>query len=188
MCGRYYIDIDNSEMKIIVNNINNIAFSSGIEYKTGEIFPTNMVPIITGDKDCVNVDLLTWGFPKWNSKGVIINARYETITEKPTFRKSFLERRCVIPSTGFYEWDNNKQKYIFNIPDQNMLYMAGIWNEFNGKKQFVIITRDANESMNDVHNRMPAILKEDMINDWINDISSSQHILEDSFKLERKIS
>ena len=55
-----------------------------------------------------------------------------------------------------------------------MLYMAGIWNEFNGKKQFVIITRDANESMNDVHNRMPAILKEDMINAWINDISLSQ--------------
>lgn len=113
---------------------------------------------------------ISWGFPKWTSKGVIINARSETAAEKSMFRKSLLQRRCVVPATGFYEWNHKKQKYKFNLPNHELLYLAGIWNEYEGEKHFVILTTAANEAMKDIHNRMPVILKKNIINQWVKKI------------------
>lgn len=71
---------------------------------------------------------MSWGFPKWDGKGVIINAKSETASEK-NIKQSLLQRRCVIPSTGFYEWNNagkSKEKYLFRSETSPVLYMAGI--------------------------------------------------------------
>lgn len=78
-------------------------------------------------------------------------------------------RRCVVPCTGFYEWVQNgqKTKYRFNLSDDSILYMAGIYNEFNGENRFVILTTKANNSIIDVHDRMPVILNKLMLEDWI---------------------
>jgi putative SOS response-associated peptidase YedK len=112
---------------------------------------------------------MRWGFDKWNNKGVIINARSETAAEKKMFAKPIAERRCIIPSTGFYEWAKThgkaKIKYQFNVPDSPMLYMAGFYTADN----FVILTRAANDSMADVHDRMPVILYKDELVSWLND-------------------
>ncbi len=172
MCGRYemFINPENREMMRIVNAIE-YKYGAVNNMRTGEIFPTNIVPILSRDSSNITPELSIWGFPKFHSKGVIINSRSETAIEKPTFRKSLLERRCVIPSTGFYEWkqDASKQKYRFNLPESENLYMAGIWNEFKDEKRFVILTTAANNSMVDIHNRMPIVLQKEKIEDWIID-------------------
>jgi putative SOS response-associated peptidase YedK len=147
--------------------------------KTGEIFPTNVAPVLLaqGDSDIIAPRLIAWGFPNFRNKGVIINARAETAREKRLFASSVERRRCVIPSTGFFEWDKNKHKYLFNKPDSSMLYMAGLYNSFDSKNCFVILTTEANASVADIHNRMPVVLSNTNINNWLFDINKADDIL-----------
>lgn len=170
MCGRYVIfsDKENKEIMEIIRQVNEKHHN----VKLGEIFPTNVAPVIL--KDSVNA--FKWGFPNFTKKGVIINARSETIGEKRMFKTSFQSRRCVIPSCGFYEWQG-KDKYHFTLPSSPILYMAGIYNEFADENCFVILTTKANQSMENIHDRMPVILEKDMIHGWINDDNAAIHIL-----------
>ena len=113
---------------------------------------------------------LTWGFPGRGGK-LIINARAESITERPTFADSVRERRCVMPAAGFYEWDGNRQKVSFTLPERPVLYLAGIWRTYEGKdgpeQRFVVITREANESMRPVHDRMPLMIAAEDVREWV---------------------
>ncbi|MBP2632609.1 MAG: hypothetical protein H6Q70_3237 [Firmicutes bacterium] len=170
MCGRYVIfsDKENKEIMEIIRQVN----EKHKDIKLGEIFPTNVAPVILKDR----VDIFKWGFPNFTKKGIIINARSETAEEKRMFKTSFHERRCVIPSTGFYEW-KGKEKYHFTLPNLPTLYMAGIYNEFADEKCFVILTTKANQSMENIHDRMPVILEKNMIHDWINADDAAIHIL-----------
>ncbi|MDE7245783.1 MAG: SOS response-associated peptidase, partial [Oscillospiraceae bacterium] len=112
MCGRYSLAPDESkEIARIVAEVQSRFGSAGI--RTGEIFPTNTVPILLAEGQEMAPRPMTWGFPGFRGKGVIINARGETTPDKPMFRRSLLERRCVVPTTGFYEWDRKKTKYRF---------------------------------------------------------------------------
>lgn len=170
MCGRYtfFTDTENQEILRIVHAID--ARYPGNQMKKGEIFPTNLAPILNQENSQLQADLSFWGFPRFQAKsGVIINARSETAQDRPMFKKSLYERRCAVPSTGFYEWsqDGQKTKYRFRLPGEDTLYMAGIYNEFKGEKRFVILTTEVNLSMSDIHNRMPVILQKDMVEDWI---------------------
>lgn len=116
---------------------------------------------------------MAWGFPKHEGSGLIINARAETLLDKPFFRESALHRRCVIPASGFYEWNRWKEKVTFRRGDSPVLYMAGIYREFH----FVIVTTQANESMAPVHDRMPLILDEEEAAAWLCDDASLSRIL-----------
>ncbi len=169
MCGRYslFTEEENQEIMRIVKSLDNRY--PGNNMKHGEIFPTNTAPILCLEENGIKPELSTWGFPRFGAKGVIINARSETADSRPMFKKSLHTRRCVVPSTGFYEWSQSgtKTKYRFNLPNDHTLYMAGIFNEFNGENKFVILTTNANNSIADVHNRMPVILKKEMAEDWI---------------------
>ena len=180
MCGRYelFCNEENYEMnKIIELAINNST--SLHSYPSGEIFPSTTAPIIAASGRKITPEFFVWGFPGFQKKELIINARAESAAQKPTFKSSLLQRRCVIPSTGFYEWshDSLKKKYKFNLPEQENLYMAGIWNEYNGEKRFVILTTAANQSMAPIHNRMPLILPKELIRSWINDTDMALSLL-----------
>ncbi|EPR13110.1 SOS response-associated peptidase [Ruminiclostridium papyrosolvens] len=171
MCGRYAIftEEENQELRNIVNDINEKLKEKATAMKTGEIFPTDTVPVITDiSSDGKNTsDLFKWGFPNFKQySGVIINARSETVHEKPTFRKLLQSGRCIIPASGFYEWkkaDGKKEKYFIRSATSNVIYMAGLYNRFIDNmgavnNRFVILTTDANEQMSYVHGRMPVIL------------------------------
>lgn len=177
MCGRYafFTDRELQEIDEIIEKISDDIQRD--KMKTGEIFPTNVAPVLVPQHEIITPKLMVWGFPNFRNKGVIINARAETVKDKNLFGSSLRARRCVIPSTGFYEWDAEKKKFIFNTPDSQMLYMAGIYNQFEGENRFVILTTEANSSMADVHNRMPIVVPKEQIDDWIMDINQVDNIL-----------
>ena len=171
MCGRYelFYNDENYEMNKIIELAEKNA--SSISFEPKEVFPSANVPIIASTENKIKPEFFVWGFPGFHKKELIINARSETAAQKPTLKQAMLHRRCVVPSTGFYEWshDSQKKKYKFNLPEQENLYMAGIWNEYEGEKHFVILTTVANQSMAPIHNRMPLILPKELIRRWIND-------------------
>jgi len=178
MCGRYQFSLDDED---VIDEINKILTRLNEKYNQpqihlGEIYPTDSAPVIMNEND---VALSSWGFPKWDNKGVIINARSETVKEKSLFAAPFKTARCVVPAAGFYEWQKKaagpKDKYLFRYRDRPLIYMAGIYKSFgtpeNPCMHFVILTQKANKYMADIHDRMPVMLYENEIDDWINDRS-----------------
>lgn len=170
-----FFDDEYNDIVSIVNDIQNKYPDSGMA--EGEIYPTNTAPVLAGDNTGTAPFPCKWGFPNFKNKGVIINARSETADTKKTFRESLLKRRCVIPSSGYYEWDKSKNKYLFNIPNEAMLYMAGFYSIFNGEPRFIILTTDANPSVIGIHHRMPVVLERDIVNEWITDTDKALLIL-----------
>lgn len=116
-----------------------------------------------------------WGLiPSWSQepKG-IINARSETLKDKPSFRESLQNRRCLIPADGFYEWKKSgksKQPYYFQMTDGELFFLAGIWDEWRGGEEsitsFAIITTTPNE-LETIHDRMPVILPAHAQDAWL---------------------
>ncbi len=173
MCGRYYVDDETvNEIEKIVRQV-----SEKMAHKKSEIYPTNQVPIIRADQDALALSTMVWGFPNYAKKGVIINARSETVKDKRTFSKPIMETRCIVPAAGFYEWDSAKNKIRFVRKDSNILYMAGIWKRYEDEDRFVILTTGANESMKDVHDRMPLILENSELESWVFDDQFTDYVL-----------
>ena len=176
MCGRYNFTVEQSdEIREILEQLNNKLH--GKEARVGEVFPTNLAPILIEEGKKVEPTLSSWGFPKFDQKGVIINARSETAFEKRTFRDSLLNRRCIVPSTGFYEWDSEKHKFLFREEGTNALYMGGLYTIYQEELRFVILTTEANESMKEIHTRMPLVIPKKEIDTWILDNSATNDIL-----------
>ena len=183
MCARYRVDIDIETIKEIFAEIERRF--PGVVMSTGEIFPTDVVPIITPDGPVPS----RWGFKRYDGKGNIINARSETAEEKPTFRNAFRNGRCVIPTTGFFEWTKDKQKikYLFELPDEQLLYMAGLCEYIDNDLCMVVLTRAANGSVADVHDRMPVILTGDQLTLWLNETDEARQIIEMAAPALRKV-
>lgn len=124
--------------------------------------------------------LAEWGItPFWDKTGKkqIINTRKDSL-EKPTFKQSFHERRCLILADGFYEWKagpKGKTPYRFTLKSEEPFAFAGIWQEDPDDPQAVIITTDPNKLVEPIHNRMPAILKPETEQEWLNpDLDAEQ--------------
>ena len=169
MCGRYLIEIDENELKEILESVETSADERmedlSFAFKGGEIFPSNTAPVITSD----GVRFMTWGFPGISpSQRPHINARSETAATSKTFGEAMSTRRCVVPASAYYEWKQTgkkrKVKYEFRLPKRTPFYMAGIYS-VDG--QFAILTRNADPSMADIHDRMPVIIPKSLIDAWL---------------------
>ena len=125
----------------------------------------------------LGTELLQWGFPGFDKGKLLINARAESVKDRPTFADSYAERRCVLPAAGFYEWDRKKEKVIFTLPEKPLLYLAGIFRPYGPEMRFVILTREANASMAPVHDRMPLILSNNEVEPWISDAAAADRLL-----------
>ncbi len=169
MCGRYSL-LEESDDPVIRQIIRQV----GRSVKYGEICPTNQAPILAGES--LQAQAACWGFARPGGSGVVINARAETAAEKRMFKNSLLARRCIIPSTGFFEWDATKRKHWFGV-EQGPLYMAGLYQEAAGQRQFVILTTAANASMAPIHDRMPVVLRQEQLVPWIRSVSQALSIL-----------
>ena len=174
MCGRFLLE---SEVDALVARYN-AEYSLDV-YKSGEIFPSEN-PITVVNKNNKNVlKAMKWGFPMKGSKRLIINARSETALEKPMFKSSLLERRCIVPANAFFEWREDKSKKIKHRIGKNhadIFSMAGIYNIFNDEKNtygaFTILTLNATGAIRSIHYRMPLILNKEEEELWLNHKSS----------------
>lgn len=131
MCGRYYVDDETSqEIEKIVKKLD-----QRLKIEHGQdIHPSESAVVLTKECREVAARQMQWGFPGFQGKGLLINARVEAILDKKTFRDSVLHRRCVIPAHHFYEWSKNKEKYTFQSPKQDAtLFMAGCYQIYNGQ-------------------------------------------------------
>jgi putative SOS response-associated peptidase YedK len=128
------------------------------------------------------VEIFKWGLvPGWAKDPAIgnkmINARAETLAEKPSFRNALARRRCLIPASGFYEWrqeGSRKQPYLFQLADEKMFTFAGLWEHWqdahgNELKTCTIITTQPNQVLAEYHDRMPVILGVENRWQWLED-------------------
>jgi len=114
----------------------------------------------------------------------MINARGETITEKPSFREAIQRRRCIVPATGFYEWarvGKAKQPYLITLRQTTLFGMAGVWDRWDGPdgpmETFTVITVDPRGALS-LHDRMPVILAPEAYADWLDPQSGARTILD----------
>ena len=179
MCGRYtlFTDPEYAEIQAILQKLSQKYPDRAVS--TGEIFPTQTAPVLTASEGSIEAEPFIWGFPGFRGSRPLINARCETVLEKKTFRDSFINRRCAVPSTGFYEWSPQKQKVLFTLPAP-VTYLAGIYTKTDGPGRFVILTAPANPSVRKVHGRMPVILTPDILADWIMDDQTASAYLHES--------
>lgn len=163
MCGRYYIDDDVE--KEIFRIIQEIDESMNME-RIGDIYPAQMAPVLYGRGDRLHGGEMKWGLTGRDGK-LLINARAETAMDRPTFSDSVRQRRCVIPTRHFYEWDREKQKVTFCRQQMETMFLAGFYREQEDGPHFIILTTAANDSVRPVHERMPLILEAEEIRPWI---------------------
>jgi putative SOS response-associated peptidase YedK len=143
---------------------------------SGEVRPTNLSPVLLKPgpqtaSDEVSFENLKWGFRKWDGKGVIINARAETLQSKRQFAPLLKTGRCVVPASEYYEWnrqDKAKKKHFVKDAEGNILFMAGLYQDGADGREFVIITKDAYGDVTQIHNRMPVLLRAGQIEEWLN--------------------
>lgn len=180
MCGRYRFSTDQyRELQQIVRAALRGERREKEEFSApvaGDVAPAARAPVLIARGQKVTARFQQWGIPGKNG-GLVINARAETVCEKPMFRSSMVGRRCVIPASGYYEWDAARHKYFFQLPD-NPLYMAGIYDNVEGQDRFVVLTTAPNKTVQDIHDRMPLILTHDQVRPWLTDTQAALALLD----------
>ena len=149
------------------------------QYKTGEIYPGDAAPAMIRKQEKIVAVPAVFGLPGVRERQMLLNARAETASEKPTFAPLLRDQRILLPATGFYEWgrDVKKTKYFFTAGTGKMIYLCGLYRIVDGQRRFVIFTRAANESMAEIHDRMPVIVGDDEVRPYLTDEGAAMEIL-----------
>jgi len=179
MCGRYSFRADSADEKMIAL-IRVMEQKYPGQYKIGEIFPGDPAPAMIARQERIVPVPAVFGFPGYQDNKLIINARSETAAEKKTFADCLRDRRMILPASGFYEWshhDTEKTKYLFTVDAMQTIYLCGIYKLVDGAYRFVILTRPANESMIEVHDRMPVIVGEKEVRPYLMDRDAAAEII-----------
>ncbi|HEX3625931.1 MAG TPA: SOS response-associated peptidase [Verrucomicrobiae bacterium] len=165
MCNRY--SLTKKQERLILQEYESLDLYFMERFN---IAPTQSAPVILIEEGKLVRREMKWGFiPKW-SKVPIRNAQFETLDKKPTFKEAFQTRRCLVPATGFYEWQSigkRKQPLLFQLQDEQLFFFAGLYSNKAPEGNFVIVTEAANKFVRDVHNRMPFILGPDDHSKWL---------------------
>ncbi len=175
MCGMYYV---NQKYKKAMEALADETDAKIRSFQADrDIHPTDHAPILIRKEDNILLTGRKWGFPGPQGKGMIFNARAESVLEKRMFQNGVRYHRAVIPATHFYEWNANREKNIFSREDEKPLLLAGFYDLMANEERFVILTTQANASMVKVHDRMPLILEEEQVADWIMEPECTEEIL-----------
>ncbi len=177
MCGRYVLIADPN----LIQQSLDWPVSSPVNFAPRyNIAPTQLAPVITNEHPH-ELSFFRWGLiPSWAKEEAIgnkmINARADGIADKPSYRSAFKRRRCIVPASGFYEWQKGagktKTPMYIQVKDQDVFAIAGlweVWHNANGDQidTFTIITTDANAFMQPIHDRMPVILHKKDYEQWL---------------------
>ena len=183
MCCRYYIERDDPEIRSILEEANRSPLAgqflrAGDPMLTeGEIRPTNVVPAVAFTRSGrPGIFPMKWGF---TIPGVrpVFNARVETAPVRQSFREAWAQHRCVLPASCYYEWkhlpgEKGKSRlaepYAIRPSGKHATWLCGLYRLENNLPHFVILTREPTEALREIHDRMPLILPEAYVRDWIN--------------------
>lgn len=192
MCGRYTLSVPLSNLVDAFD-----VLPPEFDYLPRfNIAPTQDAPVVGQDGDGRRMGLLRWGLiPSWAKEPAIgskmINARAETVAEKPAFKRAFHRRRCLVPADGFFEWQKEagegaakglKTPHWIHLPGGVPFAMAGLWEKWaptdaDPMHTFTIITTQAVPSIRDIHPRMPVILPPEDYAGWLDPDTSTDTLL-----------
>ena len=177
MCGRFAITLPSDAMSQLFDAqpVNNLP-----DLPNFNVCPTNSVHVVTYNGLGRKLESLRWGFvPNWyrsvNAGPLLINARSETIAQKPAFANASRERRCLIPCSGFYEWskdlEGNKTPWFIKRNDDTPLVFGGVWQEWGYAGEIIktcaIVTTASNSKLSSIHHRLPLVLERNNWGFWL---------------------
>lgn len=185
MCGRFYVTRPPAAVATLFSTTGPTPNAA----PRWNVAPTQdaLVVRFNAETRTRHLDPLRWGLvPRWAKDASIgsrmINARGESLAEKPAFRDAYAKRRCIVPIDGFYEWRaveraKTKQPYAVSLTDGAPMALAGLWEGWRGPdgtilRSFTIVTTDANEKLRMLHDRMPVVLHPDAWPLWLGEDSS----------------
>ena len=200
MCGRFYVEPEDEYFRELEKRIESSPLLGRFHGKMpataegaygGEVFPENVVPVLAPNRAGEqSVFPMQWGFVLPASGGArrprMINARSETASQKPLFRDSWAQRRCVVPATAYYEWEHHLDfrgrpqvgaKYRIRPRDGGRVYLAGLYRMEAGLPAFVVLTRAPAADLFWMHDRMPVMLPESSLGAWLSPGGKPEEIL-----------
>lgn len=185
MCGRYSITTPPDALRQLFafDDLPNLA-------PRYNLAPTQSAPVVRVENGRRRLDLLTWGLvPSWSreaggASAPLINARAETVAEKPSFREAFAARPCLVPADGYYEWQaaiGGKQAMRLELTERRPFAFAGLWECWHrhgeSRETFTIVTTAAAPGIAHIHHRMPVILTADVFTPWLTADAVTRHDL-----------
>lgn len=188
MCCRYLAETS-PELREIIEQMDRSPLVSRWNQVTevkryGEIRPTDVTAVIASNRQKERaVFPMKWGF---SGRSLLMNARSETAAVKPTFRESWERRRCIVPATAYYEWEHltgsdgkkrSGDKFRIRPKGSGMTWLCGLYRIEEGLPVFVTLTREPGEGIRFIHDRMPLILPEKYIDDWIRPDTKPEDLL-----------
>ncbi|MEN8234261.1 MAG: SOS response-associated peptidase [Actinomycetota bacterium] len=190
MCGRF---VQTREAENYGSYFSVDVIKTDEVLRSWNVAPTKQVYAVAEHEDERQLGTFGWGLvPFWAKDRKIgarlINARVETVAEKPAFRDSFAARRCIIPADGFYEWepkDRGKLPHYFSDPDRRPLALAGLWSSWKDPESgdryrtCTIVTRDASDVVSPIHDRMPVVLPESVWDAWLDVATKDPSVIQD---------
>ncbi|MCR5324048.1 MAG: SOS response-associated peptidase [Lachnospiraceae bacterium] len=194
MCCRYCLEKDLPEITDIIDVVSRSALlAKFIEthgrplITDGEVRPTDIVPVIAPNaKGIRSAFPMQWGFLAQDNKRTIFNARVETADSKITFKDAWKTHRCIIPASYYLEWAHFKspdgkektgQKYAIQPAGCTVTWLCGLYKIEDGYPVFVVLTKEPTATLSRIHDRMPLMLPENKIDEWIDPTSEPKNIL-----------
>ena len=192
MCCRYYIDRENTSLreigeKALQSSLSDYFFRREAKAPRieGEIRPNDIVPVIATSRNGSKATFpMQWGY-HMKDRTLLANARSESATAKPLFRKAWESHRCIIPASCYYEWEhflrpNGKkvtgEKYLIRPRGDEITWLCGLYRLEEGLPHFVVLTRPPSEQLSFIHDRMPLMLREKDVDEWISPDAKPEEI------------
>ena len=174
MCGRFSLSSNLEELKNKFSN--EISGNFPAKYN---ISPGQNSVVISLKKNDLYLNQIQWGFKVPKLSKLVINARSETINEKPLFKNLFQQNRCLIPANSWFEWNNENKPYLIKHKENDIIAFAGLQRlEENKERSFVIITAEAGRNLKTIHKRTPLVINKENFLFWLgNDYEKACNIL-----------
>lgn len=189
MCTRFYIEPETEELKALLEEVRRsplyrkFIHAGSAVLTSGEIRPTDVVPVVAPGKTGARGTFpMRWGF-RIPGRPPVVNARTETAPERSMFREAWAKHRCVIPASWYYEWEHpapsaqtpaqggprpsSAVRYMIQPRGASMTWLAGLYRIEEGFPVFAVLTREPSEALRRIHDRMPLILPEEYVGEWI---------------------
>ena len=194
MCTRYYLEIDEPELRSIVEAASRSLLAAKFVdtharplVTQGEVRPTDIVPVVApNSKGIRTVFPMQWGFLGKDGKRTLFNAREETASAKPTFKDAWKSHRCIIPASYYFEWEHFKSpdgkiktghKYAIQPEGHTVTWLCGLYRIEDGYPVFVVLTKESTGMLAKIHDRMPLMLPREMVDEWINPTADPEKLI-----------